>query len=364
MNNIKKYSRLSLSLIVSLSFFSSKTSHGQENEAPIPSISAVSSIENVQVSEDAISADNAPPASVNDITNQAAQPAQNLNPIEATNPNQEESQAVFQEGDLENKPSAPQNQSNQVENQNTSEPNLASPGSNKLEAPLQESIAKDKADDKTLKQEAKTKSSTKLNQANEVNQNQEKEKTKRVDKKTEQEQAKQSSEKAEENKEPEKKLMPLKSLMINEEDLIKIDSALQSFLNGSELLVEEEKVATRSEEKKKVVVKENENSFLHLGSILYNSDKIWSVWINNKKITSSANDPEKELYIKSINRNKIDVTWKMSLSKWKILSKINNDDLAPKINDKNQVVIDFTLRPNQTFILKSQQVVEGKVYID
>lgn len=160
------------------------------------------------------------------------------------------------------------------------------------------------------------------------------------------------------------KKIELKSLMISNDDLESIKAALESFKNGYELAVIEEQKIENNTEKPKTEVKDNENSFLHLGSILYNSDKIWSVWINNKKITSSDNNPDEELYIKSIDRSKVNVVWKMSLSKWKILSKTNNDNLAPKINDKNQVVVDFILKPNQTFILKNQKIVEGKVHLE
>jgi len=42
---------------------------------------------------------------------------------------------------------------------------------------------------------------------------------------------------------------------------------------------------------------------------------------------------------------------------------LRSESLAPKINNNNQVEIDFTLQPNQTFILSSSKVVNGKAFL-
>ncbi len=49
----------------------------------------------------------------------------------------------------------------------------------------------------------------------------------------------------------------------------------------------------------------------------------------------------------------------MGFSKWKILSG-KNDDFVPNLNSENQVVINFSLQPNQSFLLRHNKIIEGK----
>jgi len=88
------------------------------------------------------------------------------------------------------------------------------------------------------------------------------------------------------------------------------------------------------------------------------------VWINDKKITSENNDPTKELYLRSVQKDQVKLLWKLSISKWKILSGLKSEELAPKINQDNQVEIEMTLKTNQTFILRTSEVVEGKAVME
>ena len=86
----------------------------------------------------------------------------------------------------------------------------------------------------------------------------------------------------------------------------------------------------------------------------------WSAWVNDKKYTSSNNKETEEIFLKEISQDKIIILWKLSISKWKILSGKKSEELAPKINTNNQVEVEFTLKPNQTFILGSNKVVDGR----
>lgn len=160
------------------------------------------------------------------------------------------------------------------------------------------------------------------------------------------------------------------SLMFDDNEADEIHRAVQSYKNNqdytpseSDSLLSEEEANRLAEaerqhaEQKKV---ENEKSYAHLSSMIYVKKNDWVVWINDKKITPQSNDKEKELYLKLIKKGLVKVVWKMSLSKWKILSGKNSESDAPSINENSQVVIEFFLKPNQSFSLTANEVVEGK----
>lgn len=136
---------------------------------------------------------------------------------------------------------------------------------------------------------------------------------------------------------------------------------LNGDLNASE---EEKKKAADEAQKKAEELKnlENEKSYIYLASIIYFNSKNWIVWINDKKITSKTNDPQKELFVRSVTKDQVKILWKLSLSKWKIISG-KKEEFAPKINSENQIEVRFQLKPNQTFILSSNKVVEGKALV-
>ena len=93
---------------------------------------------------------------------------------------------------------------------------------------------------------------------------------------------------------------------------------------------------------------------------MYFAEKQWSLWINDKKFGAGSNSSENELYFKSVSQDKTTIVWRLSISKWKILSGKKSEEYAPKINENNQVEVEFTLKPNQTFILSSNKVVDGR----
>lgn len=168
------------------------------------------------------------------------------------------------------------------------------------------------------------------------------------------------------------------SLMFDDEENGRIDRAIDSFKNNQiytpdELteggdpknLSKEEQAKAAEAEKIKQEEKrneENEKSYIYLASIIYFTPRDWVVWINDKKITSETNDKEKELYLKSVQKDHIKLLWKLSMSKWKILSG-RKEEVAPIVNKDNQVETTIDLKINQTFILSTSSVVEGRAVI-
>ncbi|MBP7710249.1 MAG: hypothetical protein KA100_04180 [Rickettsiales bacterium] len=136
------------------------------------------------------------------------------------------------------------------------------------------------------------------------------------------------------------------------------DPTLNNGLSEKEKAEEAEKIR-KAEELKNL---ENEKSYIYMASIIYFNPKDWIVWINDKKITSKTNDSKKELFIESIKKDRVKILWKLSLSKWKIISG-KREEFAPPVNAENQIEIHFELKPNQTFVLSSSKVVEGKALI-
>ncbi len=168
-----------------------------------------------------------------------------------------------------------------------------------------------------------------------------------------------------------------KSLMFDDQEYENLQGAIESLKNNEiyvpdgsdagEILTEEGRKKAEEEEKlrkaKELENQESEKSYIYLASIIYFNSKDWIVWINDKKITSKTNDSKKELYVKSISKDKVNILWKLSLSKWKIISG-KKEEFAPRTNSENQIEIQFDLRPNQTFILSSNKIAEGKALIN
>jgi predicted nucleic acid-binding Zn ribbon protein len=85
---------------------------------------------------------------------------------------------------------------------------------------------------------------------------------------------------------------------------------------------------------------------------------VTSFSVTNK--TKDSSSSENELYFKSVSQDRATIIWRLSISKWKILSGKKSEEYAPKINENNQVEVEFTLKPNQTFILSSNKVADGR----
>ncbi|MFM7557890.1 MAG: hypothetical protein ACKO6C_04015 [Alphaproteobacteria bacterium] len=163
----------------------------------------------------------------------------------------------------------------------------------------------------------------------------------------------------------------IKSLMFDDEQYGNIENAIEAMRNnqafvpqGIELTKQSDEEAKRQAEELKNVEasEENAKSYIYLSSIMFFSPQSWSLWINETKYMASTNKEDGELFFKDLSQDKITVVWKLSISKWKILSGKKSEEYAPKINSANQVEVEFSLKPNQTFILSSNKVVDGKAY--
>jgi hypothetical protein len=158
------------------------------------------------------------------------------------------------------------------------------------------------------------------------------------------------------------------SLMFDEDQSSDIDRAVDSFLNNQSYvpdqqdlqLIQDEKALEEARLRAEEEQARNEKSYLYLSSILYLSPKTWIVWIGSQKITSESNNESRELFVKEISKNKVKILWKLSISKWKIITGKRNDDELPQTNENNQIETVLELRPNQTFMLNENRVVEGK----
>jgi len=159
-------------------------------------------------------------------------------------------------------------------------------------------------------------------------------------------------------------------LMFNDQELTNINRAIDSLKNNQIYVPEglekkEEKIPEEDPEKNEEnEIVENEKSYIYLGSVIYFSANDWVIWLNDQKISTSTNNEQKEIYVSSVDKDRIKVRWKMSLTKWKILSGKKDETMAPRLDfDSNIVESEFELRPNQTYILGSNSVVEGKAVI-
>ena len=109
----------------------------------------------------------------------------------------------------------------------------------------------------------------------------------------------------------------------------------------------------------------------YLKSILYFSPTNWSIWLNDKKISDKNSYEHDHLDIMKITGDKVILLWQNSNISM-IYPKWQNNFIALGDNkftshDKNIVVdgatgnISFILRPNQSFVSKSLEIVEGVV---
>lgn len=166
-----------------------------------------------------------------------------------------------------------------------------------------------------------------------------------------------------------KKKPNFKSLMYDDEEMDLIKKSILALKSGESLSIEdensnklnkEELAKLEQERKNRDLLELNERSKIYLGSIIYISQDDWAIWLNKDKITSYNNKKNNEFFVERINRDKADILWTLSLSKWRILSGKTGNENLPNINEKNQVLVRFNLKTNQTFILRYNNIIEGK----
>ncbi len=164
------------------------------------------------------------------------------------------------------------------------------------------------------------------------------------------------------------------SLMFDDREIDNIERAVESYKNKQVFILDENSENKQdpansdsediSEKIKNSLINGQEddlnpNSYIYLASIIYSSSDNWAIWLNNKKITSESNKSDKELFVKSIDKNKVSIQWNVSPTKLKVLVGSKAEDNF-KTNANGLIEIKFSLRPNQTYILGNDKVVEGK----
>ncbi len=169
-----------------------------------------------------------------------------------------------------------------------------------------------------------------------------------------------------------------KSIMLNKSAKKNLKKAIKVAKNGgSETFAIENDEYMTDEERKNLEQKKkdleakkqeenlaNEKAYIYLASILFENNNNWAIWINEQKITNKNNSKKKELYVISLTKDLANILWQMPLSKWQIISGKKKLDIPPQVNAENNVETRFTLMPNQTFVLGSKSVVEGKEVIN
>lgn len=157
------------------------------------------------------------------------------------------------------------------------------------------------------------------------------------------------------------------SIMLDQEELKKVNQALEMFRQGKEFVITKTQEALSEEDREKMEIDQlskemeliNKESKIHLGSILFFSKKTWSIWVNGKKITSDSNYPKNSIYVAKASERKIDFMWKLSISKWRVLTSNLDSKVTPQINNSGEVNVKFSLYSNQTFLLRENKTVEG-----
>lgn len=153
-----------------------------------------------------------------------------------------------------------------------------------------------------------------------------------------------------------------KSLMLSEDEIKQLTEAFQAFYDKKPLKSkDEEKVAT--EENKEDAVNSNqpkEESRIYLNAIMYISKNNWIVWLNGDKITKENNLPSNPIFIKLVDSNKVSISWSMGLSKWRVLTGKEEVGNGVVVGKDNQIQLNFSLKPNQTYSLLTNKVTEGR----
>lgn len=142
------------------------------------------------------------------------------------------------------------------------------------------------------------------------------------------------------------------SIMSQKSELDKIYEALEAFQKGVPL-IEKIEIKEKTQNKRE----KDRYSHLRLSAMLFFSNTNWTVWLNNKKINSRTNNKNNEIYIKNISNNKIDIIWKMNLTKWKFLAKKFDKKDIPNTNKNNEVILKFSLKPQQIYLIPKNKVV-------
>lgn len=154
-----------------------------------------------------------------------------------------------------------------------------------------------------------------------------------------------------------KKKYNFESLMFSEQELDDINNIMNDE-EGSKKLKNHKNKKSKKEENIREIATFGK---IYLSSILYLSNEKWLIWINGKKISSLGNSKLNEIYITAVTVDGVDLIWSMSPSKWRIISELPANATTPKLNELGQIEIKVSLKSNETYILKHNKVIRGKI---
>lgn len=115
----------------------------------------------------------------------------------------------------------------------------------------------------------------------------------------------------------------------------------------------------------------------YLSSIVFDAPGIWSVWVNNDRMTSKEKESQGKngLKLVSVNKDEATFTWEtdaldVMVPAWR--EKLKNPEKKPQLAmtnpvavkdvlDQNKTRLEFTLKPNQTFVVARMSIIEGKL---
>ncbi|KIE05418.1 hypothetical protein NF27_DT01920 [Candidatus Jidaibacter acanthamoeba] len=162
---------------------------------------------------------------------------------------------------------------------------------------------------------------------------------------------------------PEFKEGEIRSIMFTNSEAKGILAAVESFINLSKLKNQIAKIGSIEEAKKELT------SF-YLNSIIYLSNQSWSVWLNNYKVQEKSlggvlvdkvNNDSVEFIWKTANLDVISPEWQLRLIKDGEYYKSKDNRIKIKNDNAENATIHFILKPNQTFVVDTLSIIEGKI---
>ena len=154
------------------------------------------------------------------------------------------------------------------------------------------------------------------------------------------------------------KVLRKSSLFHTQEQLDRLDNALEAINDGRQIVIED----IDGEENVEVIRSSAINFYLN--SIIFYSKTDWILWLNGNKITPKTNKSDLELI--EINNDFVRLRWITGYEKF--VNAIIKETEAGRLPAKTYVEvsdniakIDFTLEPNQTFSVGSNiKILEGR----
>ena len=157
------------------------------------------------------------------------------------------------------------------------------------------------------------------------------------------------------------KILRDSSIFHTQEELDRLDNALEALEEGREVIVDTPDI---EETDTKVETIKTTNIVFYLDSIMYHTKDDWVIWLNGNKITPELN--KTDLEILQINRSMVKFRWITGYKKFvSTIVKSIEDGSVPEqasveISD-DIAKIDFQLEPNQSlFISNYLEIKEGK----